>query len=203
MNLFKYVFLILFILLTTRIFNAQKMNFHIGLDLNASSRTLDFSPFGIKFYSNYLYQYNFNLRTNLALNYHKVKNVPETPTLEDCFYTQIEESAIYQFNKNLFNIFSGIGIGYYSINNNGQSDHLHQIDPFNYNERVGHEEFDSNFGIHFLFGKDIGPMILEIKYSYTNFPYHIKYQGTIDNVYIVKTITRKYKFHFFEFSICF
>jgi hypothetical protein len=182
--------------------NAQKMNFHIGYDINTVSRNLNFSYFGLKLYSNYLYYNNLNLRTNLSFNFHYVKNLPETPTMEDCFYTQIEESVIYAFDEKFLNIFTGAGIGYYSINTNGQSAHLAEIDPLKENSGYyGGEGFDSNFGFHFLIGKDLGPIILEIKYSYAIFPYHIKYLGTIETNYVDRIVSRKYAFHFLEISV--
>lgn len=190
-----------FILITFYKTNAQEFKPHIGINLNAASQTLSFSPVGLRAYGNVIFENQINLRTNFSFNFHSVNNTLEVTSLVNCFYMQMEESIIYQIDKSETPIFFGAGIGYYAVRNYEEASHLQQPEPFNYNLSVGHDNYDSNIGFHILFGKDTGKLILEFKYTYTVFQHNQYQQGSINSVYFERIVSKNETFHFFQFSV--
>lgn len=192
-NNIKLTLFFILIIFTSLPSEAQRLNLHFGVNTNLFSQKISFSPFGFKLYADASLTEKTAARTNLALNYHALNIENEYQSLYNCFFTQIEESFIYTMKHN---IFLGIGIGYYSINNNEEHN---RIDLYEKNLLLlGYEEYDSNVGLNILIGKDFGFLNLEIKYIYTLF----KYKQKITDGYSFENLTAIYKtMHIISFSI--
>lgn len=196
----KSLLLILLLLLISKKTYSQEFKQHIGINFNAVSQTLTFSPIGLKFFGDLIFNDKLNLRTNLSANYHSV-STKEYNSLSSCFFTQLEETVIYSSNRYLTDFFIGCGVGYYAIVNNGEVSHLYHPDPTNYNLFVGNDNYDSNIGFHFLIGKDGGSIIIELKYLFTIFQHNQYQQESIDFTSIERIVSKNETYHIISFSI--
>lgn len=185
--------LILLLLLINKKIYSQEFKPHIGINFNAVSQTLTFSPIGLKFFWDLIFNDKLNLRTNLSANYHSV-STKEYNSLSSCIFTQLKETAIYSSSKYLTDFYLGAGVGYYGIVNNEEASHLYQPDPTNYNLDVGHENYDSNIGFNILIGKDGGSVIIELKYLYTIFQHNQYQQESKESNTIERIISKKKQF---------
>ncbi|MCB0748457.1 MAG: hypothetical protein KDC52_19915 [Ignavibacteriae bacterium] len=195
------IFLFIYLLLQLKAIHAQEFKPHIGLNLNGATQILSLSPVGLRVYGDLMFENQFNLRTNLAANAHGINDNSEVKSIGNCFYFQLEESVVYLTDKSDSPLFFGAGIGYYSIKNNEESDHLYQPNPFNSNYWLGHDNFDSNIGIHFLIGADTGKLIWELKYTYTVFAHNRFFQRSVNSVSTQGIETKNETFHFFALSL--
>ena len=89
----KSLLLILLLLLISKKTYSHEFKSHIGINVNAVFQTLTFSPIGLKFFGDLIFNDNLNLRTNLSANYHSI-STKKYNSLSDCFFTQLEETVI-------------------------------------------------------------------------------------------------------------
>ena len=177
---------------------AQQFEIDFGVNIVAPSNIIIISPFGLRASGSLTFD-NYSFRTNLSLNYHSsFHKSDDFIGLGDAFFTQIEESIIYQSDENFNNIYIGVGLGYYSLLENDNSAHVSEQSPGIWVDNYG---FDSNIGFNLLVGKDIGIVIIELKYIYTSFNLEQYYYSYITKESGIRVID--YSFHAINLSVGF